>query len=510
MPSTVPASRGAEHDDLAPAAGGVGVVGCGLAVHAEVAVALLDHAVGLGGHQVQVGREAHVEGLAAPAEGEQQLVGAGRDGGADGHRAVEAGDGAAEGVGRVVGTGRGPGHEGGDDLGVGGDLGGVGQPGLGLEVGEVVDVAVECGGDVGPAGGGLVLVAVDGVGVGLGDDADAGPAGVAQHQHLGLGGDEGPVQQLVAGDAGSEGGGVVAQLADLGRGLVDEREAAVGHPHRAGAEGRVGAPLGQHRGHGRAVEVEPVSPHQQREPGRVAAPHLEAVEGGEGGLDRGHGLDGGGTGPGAGQPGDRPGGAEAVATDGPGAVAHPDEGGVDRLHLRRGSVEEELLEVGVQLGQGVVDGAEVGAEPGDQGGVGQQGADAGGAAQLPVGVGQEGAGRGQGVVEVGGRGRCGHQAGGLLDQPQEGLGGRGRAVTRSAGDGDDAAHGGSPGGGRRRAPILPGAPLRPPATPAGAPLPPTPAPPGLTTSRLGRTGQGSRCPRTARADHFGGGGVRRG
>src|SRR5690606_31700789 len=54
-----------EHDDLAPAGGGVGRVGRRLAVHAQVAVGQLDDAVGLAGDDVGVLGQPDVEGLAA-------------------------------------------------------------------------------------------------------------------------------------------------------------------------------------------------------------------------------------------------------------------------------------------------------------------------------------------------------------------------------------------------------------------------------------------------------------
>ncbi len=44
---------------------------------------------------------------------------------------------------------------------------------------------------------------------------------------------------------------VVAQLADLGRCLVDEADTTVGDPDGAGTEQRVGGALGEHRLHGR-------------------------------------------------------------------------------------------------------------------------------------------------------------------------------------------------------------------------------------------------------------------
>ena len=112
-----------------------------------------------------------------------------------------------------------------DDLGVGGDLGADAQPVGGLEIGEVVDVAVERGGDVGAVGA-ADLVGVEGVGVGAGDDADRRPAGVApgrrpRHRARSSARRSSPS----ACDGGPDRPGVVAELTDLGRRLVDERQA---------------------------------------------------------------------------------------------------------------------------------------------------------------------------------------------------------------------------------------------------------------------------------------------
>ena len=116
------------------------------------------------------------------------------------------------------------------------------RPSAVREVGEVVDVAVEHGGDVGPVGA-LELGAVERVGVGLGDDPDARPAGVAEHHgRCGVAGQRQP-QQVVADDRRAQARGVVAELADLGRRLVDEAEVALGGADGA-ATGTAGRPPG--------------------------------------------------------------------------------------------------------------------------------------------------------------------------------------------------------------------------------------------------------------------------
>ena len=334
-----PRPAAVEHDDLAPAGGGVVGVGGRLAVHPQVAVGDLDDAVGLAGHHVGVVGQADVEGLAAAPEGQQHGVGLGAGRGADGDRSLEAGHRVAERGGEVGALGHPPGHQGRDDLGVGGDLGGDPQAVEGLEVGEVVDVAVERGDDV----GGVVaafgqLGAVDRVGVGLADDADRGPAGVAEHDRHGVAGERQP-QQVVGPEGGAQRGGVVAQLADLGRRLVDERQAAVDRPDGARPEQRVGGPPVHQLPDGGAVEVEPVVADEDVEAGAVAAPDLEPVDGGQRLLD-GHVALGGRPGRlAAGQVGDRPGGADAVLLDRPDGVLEPGDGGVHGLDAgQRGAV----------------------------------------------------------------------------------------------------------------------------------------------------------------------------
>ena len=179
------------------------------------------------------------------------------------------------------------GHEGRDHLGVGGDRGGERAARTrALQVGVVVDVAVERGDHVRPAGrcrpprwlSGWVL------------GSEMMPT-LAQRvwpstESLAPRRRQGQAQQAVAADRGAQGGGVVAELADLGRRLVDERQDAVGHPDRAGREQRVVAAAGQPAGQLGIVEVEPVVPHEQVQPGRVPPPHLQAVDGRQRQLDR--------------------------------------------------------------------------------------------------------------------------------------------------------------------------------------------------------------------------------
>ena len=337
-----------ELDDLAAAGRRVVGVGRRLAVHAEVGVGQLDDAVGLGGHDVAAVEEPDVERLPAPPQREEQLVGMRRRAGRDGHRSLEGGDGVPERAREVDALGEPARHQGGDDLRVRRDLRGEAQAVHGLEVREVVDVAVQHGrheGSVGP----LELLAVERVGVRLGDDPDAGPAGVAEHdRRRGVRG-QGEPEEVVVGDRGPQGPRVVTELADLGRCLVDEAEMTFGGAHGEGAEQRIVAPRRDEAGDAGVGEVETVVAHQDREAGRVAASHLEPVERAEGLLDRRADLDGRPRRAGAHKLAHLLGGREAVPLDGPQRVLQVQDRGVDLLE---GVVARRPVEVEAHLGGG--------------------------------------------------------------------------------------------------------------------------------------------------------------
>ncbi len=91
----------------------------------------------------------------------------------------------------------------------------------------VVDVAVQHRHQVGRIQRRPVLLqAVEGVGVGLRDRPDAGPAGVPEDRGPGGVGLQRPAEQWVVENTPSDGGDVVAQLPDLGGGLVDKTQGA--------------------------------------------------------------------------------------------------------------------------------------------------------------------------------------------------------------------------------------------------------------------------------------------
>ena len=193
-------------------------------------------------------------------------------------------------------------------------------------------------------------------------------------------------QQLVAGDGGAQRGGVVAQLADLGGRLVDEAQLRRRRADGAAAEQRVGGRAASSKGldaGGRQVEA--VAAHEQVQPGGVAAAHLEAVEGRQRHLDRRARLDGRGAGAGAGELADEPGGAEAVALDGPGRVLDPQQRGVGGLEGgaldgRRRRARASMAATARQTPSTAA------SRPADEVGRAEQGAHAGHAAQERVGL----------------------------------------------------------------------------------------------------------------------------
>ena len=138
----------------------------------------------------------------------------------------------------------------------------------------------------------LDLEAVDRVGVGLADDADARPARVPEDQRRRPIPRQGQAQQVVGQQVGPHRGGVVAELADLGRRLVHEAEVPLGGAHRLRSEEVVAGPAGDEAGHRGVGQIEAVVADEHGEPGAVAAAHLEAVEGGERLLDGRADLDG--------------------------------------------------------------------------------------------------------------------------------------------------------------------------------------------------------------------------
>ena len=221
---------------------------------------------------------------------------------------------------------------GGDHLGVGGDLGRDAQASGRLQVGEVVDVAVERADDVRTRLASL-LARVEGMGVRLRDDAHARPSRVPEDGDLGRVGGDGEMQQLVGRDRLAECARVVAELADLCRRLVDEGEHPVGRTDGAGPEqGICGSPFEQ-RTDPRRVQVELVAAHEQMKAGRVATPYFEPVERAQRDLHGGERFDRRPSARSVEKLTDGLCGAQTVLRDGPACISHSRQDRVDAFEL---------------------------------------------------------------------------------------------------------------------------------------------------------------------------------
>src|SRR5690606_32330126 len=213
----------AEAQDLPTARRRVVRIAGRLAVHAQVARAVLDDAVRLARDDGRILGQPDVQRLAAATQREQQLVrvlGAARR---DRRRALEGRDAAPECLEPRLARLETTCDQGRDDLRVGRDLRREAQPAVRDEAQVVVDVAVQRGDHV-RLDLAAELEGLERVRVRLADDADARPARVTEHGDLrGLRRERG-TQQVVATDRGPQRGDVVAELADLRGPLVDEAE----------------------------------------------------------------------------------------------------------------------------------------------------------------------------------------------------------------------------------------------------------------------------------------------
>ena len=165
-------------------------------------------------------------------------------------------------------------HHDGDDLGVGGDRGVDRQVVGDLQIGVVVDVAVEHGDGVRALRATTGLVAVHRVAVRFADDPDARPPRVAEHRQPGGGRIERCAQEVVGGDRGAQRADVVAELADLGGGLVDEAERLAGEAHarRSGTADRCRAARSRRRRRGRRRRARGPRRTRAARPSRARAP----------------------------------------------------------------------------------------------------------------------------------------------------------------------------------------------------------------------------------------------
>ena len=264
-----------EHDDLAARCRWVIRIAGSLAVHAQVARALFNHAVGFAGDDVGVFGEADVERLAGAAQGQRQLAGFGSAGGADRDGTFKRADRATEAADQVMACLHLLRDQRRDNLGVSGDRVVQVQAVLTHQVVMVVDVAVERADHI-RAWFAFGLFAVERVRVGLADDADTGPARMAEHEALHAVLAERRLQQRVVANRCAQRVHVVAELADLGGVLVDEVEVAVGAAHRVVLEQCVAFAACAQLAEVVAIGVD--AGHDHRDAGGISAAHFEAVE----------------------------------------------------------------------------------------------------------------------------------------------------------------------------------------------------------------------------------------
>jgi hypothetical protein len=349
-------------------------------------------------------------------------------------RAGESRDRRSEGSCRVVTRGDAARHEGGNDLRVGGDLGGDGESFLRSQLEVVVDVAVERGDDVRAARGAVGLLGVERVGVGLADDPDARPPGVAEDRRGRAGCRHGPTEEAVGGDRGPEVGGVVAQLTDLGRRLVDEPEAAVDDPHAAVGEERVRARLDLRRDRSIAG-IDAVVVDQHVHAGRVASADLESIDRRERDLDREVGRDRVLAARVPCEAGDGTRVAHPVVPHRPHRVLHLDEGRVRAFE--RGAGEAALVEGSLDAADPVPQPLGPRLDLLGHAAVADQGPGAGDPTQQPVEC-PEGIGRGEERLLVGLL--CERRLGAVQEVEQL-TGIRHRPAAGRAENGDDATHG---------------------------------------------------------------------
>ena len=165
------------------------------------------------------------------------------------------------------------------------------------------------------------------------------------------------MEQGISPDRVADRARVVAQLADLGRGLVDEcGGTGIGKAERAGSEEGICRPFVDQARDRRIGEIECVAAHEDVDPRRVTTADLESVDRRERDLDRPERIERGTrrSGP-TREVTDGTGAAEAVTADRPERVLHPDELGAEQLELRGGEAAPVVVELGVDLVDGALE-----------------------------------------------------------------------------------------------------------------------------------------------------------
>ena len=421
-------------DDLtATGVGILGVAGC-LTVHADIVSRLFNHAVGLGSDDVGILGETDVERLTRATQGQLKLVRCGRRARTDGDGTFERCNRAPERLSRLEPLTEAAARKRRDDLGIGGDGRRDRHALVGDQIREVVDIAVERADDIGA--GSIDQLAVEWVSVRLGDDADRRPTGVAEHQCASGFVGERSVQQRVVGERLADHRRVVAELADLGSGLVHDAQDPVDDTNRAGAEVGVARTSGDLGGDHRIVEVERMVVNEDVQAGAIAAADLEPIDRRQGLVDRQASLERAGLHPTAVEAADDLGGPESVAGDRPHPIANGDQSLVAGFELA-GRKRAVLLESLFLLLDRSEEFTAMVHQRRAQAGLGQQETEAGNTAQEGVGLGKASTDRGNGIGGIG----AGAEQGGLTrDEIKDRLARRRCSCRRAPDYGDDPAH----------------------------------------------------------------------
>ncbi len=152
-----------------------------------------------------------------------------------------------------------------------------------FEVGVVIDITVERGHYIRTAERHDLLL-VQGVSVRFRDDADAGPPRMGEHDAPSGVGPNRQVQERVVHHRRAQGTRVVAELADFGGSLVDEREIAFRRAHGLRTKQSIVGAAAEQTGDCGVVEIEPVAGDVNVQAGGIATAYLEAIERREGDL----------------------------------------------------------------------------------------------------------------------------------------------------------------------------------------------------------------------------------
>ena len=282
------------------------------------------------------------------------------------------------------------------------------------------------------------------------------------------------VQQRVVGERLADHCRVVAELTDLGGGLVHDAQDPVDDANRAGAKVGIARTTVDLGGDHRIVKVERMVVNEDVQAGAIAAADLEPIDRRQGLVDRQEGLERPGMHRTAAEVADDLCGPEPVAGDRPHPIANSDQGLVAGFKLRRRKAAILLKSLFFLLDRSEELTAVV-HQSRTQAGLGQQETEAGNTAQEGVGLGKASTDRSNGIGGIG----AGAEQGGLTrDEIKDRLARRRCSCRRAPDYGDDPAH-------RCVSPAKPGGILS--RISAGRSLGPSPGRHGSAEKRLDRS-----------------------